>query len=67
MILFFTFGFVRRGEDDVRTVVDMEYVASDELGNLVRCGFVLDVQFTYVVRSIQHTTILLMFNVPSMT
>ena len=30
-------------------VVDMEYVSSDKLGNLVRHGFVLDVQFTYVV------------------
>ena len=48
----------------------MDYVASDELGNFVRLGFVLDVQFPYIlVRSVQHSiTILLnMFNVPSMT
>jgi hypothetical protein len=52
----------------VRAVVDIDYVASDELGNLVRRGFVLEVQFTYVVRSVQHITILLnMLNVPSMT
>jgi hypothetical protein len=29
-------------------MVDMDYVASDELSNLVRLGFVLDVQFPYV-------------------
>ena len=37
----------------------MDYIASDELGNLVRCGFVHGVQFTYVARSVQHITILL--------
>ena len=37
----------------------MDYVASDELGNLVRLRLVLDVQFPYVVRSVQHTTMLL--------
>ena len=47
MILFyFTFGFVRRNEGVVRAVVNMDYVASDELGNHVRLGFVLDVHFT---------------------
>ena len=51
----------------MRTVVDMDYVASDELGNFVRLRFFLDVQFTYVVQSVQHITILLnMFKVPSM-
>jgi hypothetical protein len=64
----FTFGIARRREDEVRVEVGMDYIASDELGNLVRLGFVLDVQFPYVVRSVQHITILLnMFNVPSMT
>ena len=47
---YFTFGFVRGGKGDARVVVNMDYVASDELGNLVRHGFVIDVQFTYVVR-----------------
>jgi hypothetical protein len=47
---YFTFGFVRRSEDAVRALVNMDYVASDELGNFVRLGFVLDVQFTYAVR-----------------
>ena len=57
MILFYTFGFVWRSEDAVRAVVDMDYVASEELGNFVRLGFVLDVQFTYVVRStLYHTS-----------
>ena len=65
-MLFFTFGFVRRTVYEVRAVVDMKYVASDELGNFVRLRFVLDVQVTYVVRSVQHITILLnMFNAPS--
>ena len=64
----FTFGFIRRAEDEVRGVVDMDYVASDKLGNLVRHGIVLDVHFTYVVWSVQYITILLnMLNVPSMT
>ena len=63
----FTFGFVRRNEGVARLVVDMDYVASEKLGNLVRLGFVPDVHFTYVVRSVQHIAILLdMFNVPSM-
>ena len=45
--------------------VDMDYIASDELGNF-RLRFILGVQFTYVVRSVQHITILLnIFNVPS--
>ena len=55
----FTFGFVRRNEGVVRVVVNRNYVASNELGNLVRLGFVLDVHFTYAVRSVQHITILL--------
>jgi hypothetical protein len=53
----FTFGIVRRREGVARAVVDMDYVASNELGNLVRLGFVLDVYFTYVIRSVQHITI----------
>ena len=55
----FTFRFVRRNEGVVRAVVNMDYVTSNELGNLVRLEFVLEVQFTYVVRSVQHITILL--------
>ena len=45
----------------------MDYVASDELRNLFRLGFVLDMHFTYAVQLVQDTIILLMFNVPSMT
>ena len=56
-------------EGVVRAVVDMEYVASDELGNLVRLGIVLEVYFTYAVRLVQHiiTILLSIFTVPSMT
>jgi hypothetical protein len=50
--LIFTFGFVRRKEGVARVLVDVDYVASYKLGNLVRLGFVLDVHFTYVVRSV---------------
>ena len=49
-----TFGIVRRSESEVRVLVDMDYVASEEFGNLVRLGFILDVNFTYVVRSVQQ-------------
>jgi hypothetical protein len=42
----------------------MEYIASDELGNLVRLGIVREVHFTYAVRSVQNI-LLNMFNVPS--
>ena len=59
MILFFTFGTGWTSEGVVRAMVDMEYIASDELGNIVRLGIVLEVHFTYEVRSVQHTTILL--------
>ena len=45
----FTFGFVRGKEGVARVVFDMDYVASEKLGNLVRLGFVPDVHFTYVV------------------
>ena len=45
-----TFGFVRRSEGVVRLVVNMEYVASEELGNLVRLGIVLEVHFTYAIQ-----------------
>ena len=45
----------------------MDYVASDELGNLFRLGFVLDMHFTYAVQLVQDIIILLMYNVPSMT
>jgi hypothetical protein len=49
-------------------MVDMDYVASDELGNLIRLGIVPEVHFTYAVQSVQHITILVnMLNVPSMT
>ena len=64
-----TFGIVRSGEGDIRAVVDMDYITSNKLGHLVRRGFIVDVYFTYVVRSVQHITILLnfrLFNVPSM-
>jgi hypothetical protein len=37
-------------------VVDTDYVASDELGNLVRLRFDLEVRFTYVVRLVRHIT-----------
>jgi len=39
------FGFVRSSEGEVSVVVDMDYVASDELGNFVRLGIVLEVHF----------------------
>ena len=47
---FFTFGFVRSSERVVRAVIDMEYVASDNLGNLVRIRIVRVVHFTYANR-----------------
>ena len=63
----FTFRFVRRREGDLRVGLDVDYVASDELGNLVRLGIVRAVHFTYAIRSVQHITILLnMFIEPSM-
>ena len=37
----------------------MDYVASEELGNLARFGFIREMDFTYVVRSVQYITILL--------
>jgi hypothetical protein len=43
----------------VRALVDMEYVSSDELSNLIRLGIVLEVHFTYRVQLVQHITILL--------
>ena len=46
-----TFGFVRRSKGVVRAVFDMDYIASDELGNLVRLGIVPEVHFTYAVQS----------------
>ena len=44
----------------MRVVVDMKYVASEELGNLVRLGIVREVHFTYAVQLlvVQHITIL---------
>ena len=54
----------------MRAVIDMDYVASDKLGNLVGLGILLYVHFTYEVRLtiIEHVTILLnMFNLPSIT
>ena len=64
----FTFGTGRGSVGVLRTMVDMNYVASAELDSLVRLGILLEVRFTYALRSVQHITILLnMFNVPSMT
>ena len=64
----FTFGFIRSSERVVRALIDMEYVASNKLGNLVGLGIVLEVHFTYTVRLVQHVSRLPnMFNVPSMT
>ena len=64
----FTFGTGWSSEGVVRAVVDMEHIASDELGNLVRLGIVLEVHFAYEVQLVQHITILLnMFNLPSTT
>ena len=64
----FTFGFGRSRERVVRAVIDMKYVASNKLGNLVRLRIVREVQFTYAVRFIKHITIFInMFNVPSTT
>ena len=64
----FTFGFARSSQGVVRAMFDMDHIASDELGNLVRFGIVLEVHFTYAVLLVQQITILLkMFNVPSMT
>ena len=66
-IYIFTFGFARSSERVVRAVIDMEYIASDKLGDLVRLRVVREVHFTYAVRLVQHVSILLnMFNVPSM-
>ena len=45
----FTFGFARSSERVVRALIDMEYVASDQLGNLVRLRIVREVDFTYAV------------------
>ena len=36
----------------------MDYVASEELGNLVRLGIVREVHFTYAAQLVQHITIL---------
>ena len=52
----FTFGFVRGKESVARVLIDMDYVASEKLGNLVGLGFVPNVHFTYVVRSVQRTS-----------
>ena len=49
-MIFFTFGFVRSSHNDLRAVIDMDYVTSDELGDFAGLGFVLDVQFTYVIQ-----------------
>ena len=63
-----TFGFVRSSERIVRALIDMDYVASNKLGNLVGLGIILEVHFTYAVRLAKHVSILLnMFDVPSMT
>jgi len=40
------FSIVRRTEGEARALVDMDYVASDELGNLARLGFVNEVNVT---------------------
>ena len=57
--IIFTFGFARTSEGVVRFVVDMDYVASDDLANLFRLGIVHEVHFTYAVQLVQHITILL--------
>ena len=45
----------------------MDYVASDELGNLVRLGIVLEVHFTYAVQSVHILPYFLnAFSSPSM-
>ena len=63
--MIYTFSPVRRCEVGVRALFNMDHVASDELGNLVRLGFVPEVYFTYAVRSVQHITIPLnMFTYP---
>ena len=54
----FTFGFVRGSEGVVRRVVNMEYIASDEFGNLVRLRIVREVHFTYAVQLVHHITII---------
>ena len=36
----------------------MDYVASDELADLVRLGIVPEVHFTYAAQLVQHITIL---------
>ena len=66
----FTFGFVWSSDCETRALIEMDYVTSDNLGNLVGLEIVLEVHFTYAIRLliIEHVTILLnMFNVPSMT
>ena len=49
----FTFGFARSSEGVERAFVDMEYVASDELGNLVRLGIFREMHFTYAVQLVR--------------
>jgi hypothetical protein len=49
----FTFGFVRRRQGDVRVLLDVDYVAGHELGNLARLGIVRKVRFTYAIRSVE--------------
>ena len=46
IFLIFTFAFGWSTEDDSRLVVQMDNVTSDDLGNLSRLGFVLEVHFT---------------------
>jgi hypothetical protein len=36
-------------------LVNVEYIASDELGDLARLGWVLEMDFTYVLRWVQYT------------
>ena len=58
--IIFTFSSARGSEGVVRAVVDMDYVASDELGNLVGLRIVFKVHVTYAVpdrRLVQHMTI----------
>ena len=43
-----TFGFVWSSKGVVCALIDMEYVASDELGDLIGLGIVREVNFTYV-------------------
>jgi hypothetical protein len=50
-----TFGIGRGSEGVKRAYFNVDYIASHELGDLARLGWVLDVEFTYVLRWVQYT------------